>query len=140
LEDCGGGVYGDAADGDYGFARQFSGCADQVQAYYWVGIFFRGGWVDWAHSYIVRRSAVRGFELIEIVCRNSNPSGGGAEFSRGFYGEVFLAHVDACGMSDAGDVWPVVDDDAGVFWRGTDQGRRDFLELACGKMLGSELD
>jgi len=51
-----------------------------------------------------------------------------------------LAHVDACGMSDAGDVWPVVDDEAGVFWCGGDQGCGDFLELARGKMLGSELE
>jgi len=78
--------------------------------------------------------------LFEIVCRNSNPLRGGTDLAGGFYWEIFLAYVDACGVSDASDVWPVVDDDAGVFWRGGEQGRRDFLELACGNMLGSELD
>lgn len=78
--------------------------------------------------------------MFEIVCRNPNPLRRRAEFARVFYQEVFLAYMDACGLSDAGDVWPVVDDEAGVFWCGGDQGRGDFLELARGKMLGSELE
>lgn len=78
--------------------------------------------------------------MFKIVCRNPNPLRCGAEFARCFYWEIFLAQVDSRGLSDAGDVWPVVDDDAGVFWRGGDQGRGDFLELARGKMLGSELE
>jgi hypothetical protein len=43
-------------------------------------------------------------------------------------------------VSDAGDVWAVVDDDADISWRGSDESGCDLLEMPRGHVFGAELD
>ena len=84
----------DAADGDQRLIRQLPRRAQKFDPDNRVGIRFRGCRENRPYCNIIRRSAARLPQLLEVVCRNAHPAGRLANLSRVFHGQIVLADVD----------------------------------------------